>query len=100
MNQNTLLCLLTASLLPACASTPSTHSAAKSTASGDCCAAEKTPSQAQREYAAKTAASVPSRPPSPSDKQSKVKAHVTDSTQVETVLGTKPVIGDDSELRK
>ena len=100
MNKSILLTALAASLLSACASTPSTHSTAKSTASGDCCPTEKTPSQAQREYAAKTAASVPASLPTQNDKHSKVKAHVTDSTQVETVIGSKPVIGDDSELRK
>jgi outer membrane biogenesis lipoprotein LolB len=96
MNKFSLVTLLSASLLSACASKPS-HSQTK-TASSDCCASEKTPSQAQRDYAAKTAASVPSAPSSV--KQSKAHTHVTDSTQVETVLGTKPVIGDDSELRR
>ncbi len=94
MNKFSIISLVAASLLSACASAPS-HSQAK-TASSDCCASEKAPHQAQRDYAAKTAASVPSA--APSGKHSK--AHVRDSTQVETVLGTKPVIGDDSELRR
>jgi outer membrane biogenesis lipoprotein LolB len=94
MNQFSIISLVAAYLLSACASTQS-HSQAK-TASSDCCSSEKAPSQAQRDYGAKTAASVPSA--APTGKPSK--AHVTDSTQVETVLGTKPVVGDDSELRR
>ncbi len=100
MNKCLLLAVAVASLLSACASKSSGPASTQTSAVGGCCVSEKTPTQAQRDYAAKTAASVPTTPPAQGDKPSKVKARVTDSTQVETVRETKPVISDDSELRK
>jgi hypothetical protein len=46
-----------------------------------------------------TAASATPHPSSVPTRPSKAGTHVTQSTQVEKLIGSKPVIGDDSELR-
>jgi hypothetical protein len=82
--------LCAAGLLSACASTsPKLNTNSSATI----------PSPAQREYAAKTAASV--APVSvPGEKVRKSREKVTDSTQIEVLKKSVPVIGDDSEMRR
>jgi hypothetical protein len=50
-------------------------------------------------YEPQTAAPATPQPSSAPTRPSKAGTHVTQSTQVEKLIGSKPVIGDDSELR-
>ena len=90
--------MIAASLLTSCASMAGQPKPQTSQNSGQL-APKRTPTQEQRDYAAQTAASIPSQSSSVPTKPSKAGTHVTQSTQVEKVIGSKPVIGDDSELR-
>jgi hypothetical protein len=95
---STISILTAASLLTSCASTAGQPKPQSSQNSGQF-TPKRTPTQEQRDYAAQTAASVPSESSSVPTRPSKAAPHVTQSTQVEKVIGSKPVIGDDSELR-
>jgi hypothetical protein len=55
--------------------------------------------EARATYAPQTAVSATPQPSSVPTRPSKAGTHFTQSTQVEKVIGSKPVIGDDSELR-
>jgi hypothetical protein len=95
---STISIVTAASLLTSCASTAGQPKPQSSQNSGQF-TPKRTPTQEQRDYAAQTAASVPSESSSVPTRPSKAAPHVTQSTQVEKVIGSKPVIGDDSELR-
>ena len=95
---STISILTAASLLTSCASTAGQPKPQSSQNTGQF-TPKRTPTQEQRDYAAQTAASVPSESSSVPTRPSKAAPHVTQSTQVEKVIGSKPVIGDDSELR-
>ena len=87
-----------ACLLSACASNPNKGD--------DCCSsgggtpAAKTSSSSAAKTVAKGSGKAVGGVPAAGSVSGKVREHVTDSTQHEIVRETKPVIGDDSELRK
>jgi len=92
------VCLVVAFLLSACASNPK---------KGDACCSSEGAAPAANTAASSTAKTMGQGPSkavvgasAPSSASGKVREHVSDSTQNEVVRETKPVIGDDSELRK
>ena len=86
------------SLLPACASNPKKGDACCS--SGGVAPVAKTSSSSEGKTVAQGSGKAVCGAPSSGSASGKVREHVTDSTQHEIVRETKPVIGDDSELRK